>query len=112
MDSEIEITREEGDSKGRYLAVVDGYEAEMTYSRLGARAIIIDHTGVPEALRGRGVGEALVLRGVEDARAEGCAGEDGVTAASRRTLRGLLLRLGLGAGGHSGPSLLDLRGTG
>ena len=71
MHTDIEITREEGDSKGRYVAVVDGHKAEMTYSRLGAGAIIIDHTGVPDALRGRGVGEALVQRGVEDARAEG-----------------------------------------
>ena len=71
MHTDIEITREEGDSKGRYVAVVDGHEAEMTYSRLGDGAIIIDHTGVPDALRGRGVGEALVRRGVEDARAEG-----------------------------------------
>ncbi|KUF10726.1 GNAT family N-acetyltransferase [Pseudoponticoccus marisrubri] len=54
METEIEITREEGDSKGRYVAVVDGHVAEMTYSRLGASTIIIDHTGVPDALRGRG----------------------------------------------------------
>ncbi len=71
MSDEIEITREEGESKGRYSAVVDGHEAEMTYSRAGASTIIIDHTGVPDALRGRGVGQALVRRGVEDARAEG-----------------------------------------
>lgn len=71
MDNEFEITREEGDSKGRYFAVVDSHEAEMTYSRMGESTIIIDHTGVPDALRGRGVGQALVKRGVEDARAEG-----------------------------------------
>ena len=71
MSDAIEITREEGESKGRYVARVDGHEAEMTYSRMGEAAIIIDHTGVPNALRGRGVGLALVRRGVEDARAEG-----------------------------------------
>ncbi|MCX7567650.1 GNAT family N-acetyltransferase [Sulfitobacter sp. F26169L] len=71
MSADFEITREETESKGRYTAVVDGHEAEMTYSRAGASTIIIDHTGVPDALRGRGVGKALVLRGVEDARAEG-----------------------------------------
>lgn len=65
------IEREEGSSKGRYLVKLDGHEAEMTYSRAGERTIIIDHTGVPDALRGRGVGQALVRRGVEDARAEG-----------------------------------------
>ncbi|WP_108484209.1 GNAT family N-acetyltransferase [Oceaniglobus ichthyenteri] len=71
MSADFDITREETDSKGRYATVVDGHEAEMTYSRVGASMIIIDHTGVPDALRGRGVGQALVRRGVEDARAEG-----------------------------------------
>ncbi len=71
VKDDIEITREETDTKGRYAAVVDGHEAEMTYSRAGKTTIIIDHTGVPDALRGRGVGQALVRRGVEDARAEG-----------------------------------------
>ena len=65
------ISREEGETKGRYAATVDGHEAEMTYSRAGASLLIIDHTSVPDALRGRGVGEALVRRAVEDARAEG-----------------------------------------
>ncbi|QXT38143.1 GNAT family N-acetyltransferase [Gymnodinialimonas ceratoperidinii] len=71
MSDDIEITREEGETKGRYRAVVDGHEAELTYSRLGNASIIINHTGVPDALRGRGVGQALVQRSVEDARAEG-----------------------------------------
>lgn len=35
--------------------------------------IIIDHTEVPDAMRGRSVGQALVRRAVEDARAEGRA---------------------------------------
>ena len=65
------IEREEGPSKGRYVLRLDGVEAEMTYSRAGERLVIIDHTEVPEALRGRGVGQALVARGVEDARREG-----------------------------------------
>lgn len=71
MDDQIEITREENEARGRYLAVVDGHEAEMTYSRAGTTMIIIDHTEVPDALRGRGVGQALLRRGVKDARAEG-----------------------------------------
>ncbi|CTQ33173.1 GNAT family N-acetyltransferase [Jannaschia rubra] len=71
MDDDIEITREESETKGRYGALVDGHEAEMTWSRAGAATIIIDHTAVPGALRGRGVGQALVRRAVEDARAEG-----------------------------------------
>ncbi|MCQ8185920.1 GNAT family N-acetyltransferase [Parvularcula maris] len=71
MTGTLEITRREDDSKGRYAVTLDGHTAEMTYSRAGEKLIIIDHTGVPEGLRGRGVGEALVQRGVEDARAEG-----------------------------------------
>lgn len=45
--------------------------AKMTYSRLSAAMIIIDHTEVPDALRGKGVGKALVARVVEDARRDG-----------------------------------------
>jgi predicted GNAT family acetyltransferase len=71
MSEAFDIRREEGESKGRYVLRLDGHEAVMTYSRLGAASIIIDHTEVPEALKGRGAGRALVERGVEDARAEG-----------------------------------------
>ncbi len=67
----LPIQREEGDSKGRYFVRLDGAEAELTYSRAGDSMIIIDHTGVPDALRGRSVGQALVRRAVEDARSEG-----------------------------------------
>ena len=69
--TDIIITREDGDTGGRYVTTVDGHEAEMTYSRAGTSRIIIDHTGVPKALGGRGVGVALVKRAVEDARADG-----------------------------------------
>ena len=70
--STADIQREErGPSGGRWTVVLDGHVAEMTYSRSSAALIIIDHTEVPDALRGRGVGKALVLRAVEDARATG-----------------------------------------
>lgn len=69
--TQINIDREENETGGRYFAVVDGHEAEMTYSKAGASRIIIDHTGVPRELGGMGVGQALVLRAVEDARREG-----------------------------------------
>jgi predicted GNAT family acetyltransferase len=64
------VEREDGPSKGRYKLLVDGVEAEMTYSRAGKGRIIIDHTEVPDALRGRKVGERLVRQAVEDARRE------------------------------------------
>ena len=66
------VRREDrGTSGGRWITVVDGHEAEMTYSRASPTFIIIDHTAVPDALRGRGVGAVLVRRAVEDARREG-----------------------------------------
>ncbi|WP_111430098.1 GNAT family N-acetyltransferase [Rhodobacteraceae bacterium DSL-40] len=66
-----DILLEEGESKGRYVYRNDGAEAEMTFSKAGAALLIIDHTGVPDVFRGQGVGAALVLRGVEDARKAG-----------------------------------------
>lgn len=65
------IQREVGETKGRYFVVVDGVEAELTYSRVSDSMIIIDHTEVPDALRGLKVGVRLVEKAVEDARREG-----------------------------------------
>lgn len=63
---------EQGPAKGRYVGRAPELpEAEMSYSRAGAQLLIIDHTGVPDGLRGKGVGQALVHRAVEDARAGG-----------------------------------------
>ncbi|MBY5988058.1 hypothetical protein FIU85_04610 [Roseovarius sp. THAF8] len=68
----MQIEHEDGESKGRYVTRIDdGPEAELTYSKLGRTGMIIDHTGVPDAYRGKGVGLALVTRAVEDARAAG-----------------------------------------
>ena len=69
--SDFVITREETSTSGRYRIVTDGLEAEMTYSRAGEKTIIIDHTEVPRALAGRGVGQSMVERAVIDARSEG-----------------------------------------
>lgn len=69
--SELDVKREDGPTGGRYLVTIDGHTAEMTYSKAGTSRLIIDHTGVPEALRGKGAGQALVKRAVEDARAAG-----------------------------------------
>lgn len=71
--AEIEISFEDGETKGRYVAMLAGVAepAELTFSRAGEATIIVDHTGVPDTLRGQGVGQALALRVVEDARAKG-----------------------------------------
>ncbi|MEL7092618.1 MAG: GNAT family N-acetyltransferase [Pseudomonadota bacterium] len=69
--SEFDITREVGETKGRYVLRHDGFEAELTFSILSPHTRIADHTGVPDGLRGTGAGLALVERLVADARAEG-----------------------------------------
>jgi predicted GNAT family acetyltransferase len=66
-----EVLREVEGSRGRYVVRRDGHEAELTYSIASPSLIIADHTGVPDAFRGQGVGNALVERLVADARAEG-----------------------------------------
>lgn len=68
MSESIKIEKQEAGSGGRYVANVSGHAAEMAYSRASAHMIIIDHTAVPDALRGQGVGQALALHAVEDAR--------------------------------------------
>ena len=66
------IELEDTGSKGRYfLRSPDGALAEMTFSKVGEHRIIIDHTDVPDAFRGQGIGVKLVTRAVEDARASG-----------------------------------------
>jgi predicted GNAT family acetyltransferase len=42
--------------------------ARLTYSRAGDALIIIDHTEVPPEYRGQSIGQALVMRAVDDAR--------------------------------------------
>lgn len=67
----MQIDTETGPTGGRYLARLDGAEAEMTFSRASPQLVIIDHTGVPDRLRGKGVGQALALHAVEEARRGG-----------------------------------------
>lgn len=71
--TDIEITREDTETKGRYVyrAANSGEEAELTFSKVSETRIIVDHTGVPDSFRGQGVGQALALRVVEDARESG-----------------------------------------
>lgn len=72
MTDEARIELEDNGAKGRYVVKgPDGAEAEMTFTRVGDHQLIIDHTEVPDAFRGQGVGARLVTRAVEDARAAG-----------------------------------------
>ena len=67
----MDIEHQKTKSGGRYVTTLDGHEAELTYSRTSDKLIIVDHTGVPDALRGRGVGQELAAHAVEDARRGG-----------------------------------------
>ena len=71
--TDIHFTHEESGSKGRYVAHIEGHDetGEMTYSRLSASRIIVDHTGVPDTLKGLGVGSALARHVVNEARVQG-----------------------------------------
>ena len=67
-----DVALEDGDTRGRYILRTEGGdEAEITFSRVNPTKIIVDHTGVPESLRGQGIGQALAQHVVEDARAKG-----------------------------------------
>lgn len=71
--SDIIITREDGEHKGRYAARIDGIDAvgeiEFTYPRPGV--ISANHTRVPEVMGGRGVAGALLNFMLDDARKNG-----------------------------------------
>ena len=54
----------------RFTARLEGHEAELVY-RLQHGRMSIDHTGVPEAIGGKGVAGELVKAALEYARAEG-----------------------------------------
>ncbi|MDM1398296.1 N-acetyltransferase [Myroides odoratimimus] len=61
----MEIKHEAQETKGTFVAYIDGQRAgDMTYSVAGTDKIIIDHTGVEEAFNGKGVGKAILLEGV------------------------------------------------
>lgn len=64
----MELTIEEK----RVVATENGQElGEMTFVHSGDQFYIIDHTGVSDAARGRGVGQQLVQTFVEHVRNEG-----------------------------------------
>lgn len=65
----MEIKHIHLEKRGAFI-IKDGTErvAEMTYSRAGDSAIIIDHTEVAESLRGQKVGDKLLASAVEYAR--------------------------------------------
>lgn len=57
-------------ARHRFSTELEGHEAELVYRMRDGR-LTIEHTGVPEAIGGRGVAGALVREVLEYARAEG-----------------------------------------
>jgi len=71
--SQISIAKQDGPRHGRYVARVEGIdaEAELTYTHRGPGLVSADHTGAPESLRGTGAAAALVDYLIADARDSG-----------------------------------------
>lgn len=55
--------------ESRFVAEVEGLEAELTYVLDGERFTLV-HTGTPVPLRGQGIGTALVCAAIDRALAE------------------------------------------
>lgn len=54
----------------RFSARLDGQEAELVYALRNGR-MVIEHTGVPDAIGGRGVAAVLVKAALDHARGQG-----------------------------------------
>ena len=66
----MEIKQKDDGSKGSFYIEIDGAKhGEMTYVWAGPEKIIIDHTEVGEALKGKNAGRQLVQKAVAFARA-------------------------------------------
>jgi predicted GNAT family acetyltransferase len=65
----MEIKFEQKTTKGAFFIEENGQRlGEMTFSRAGDSLLIIDHTEVSEALKGKGAGKQLVAAAVDYAR--------------------------------------------
>ena len=68
----IEIKHLNDEKKGAFEIYFDSKKAgEMTYTWAGTHRLIIDHTEVSDALRGKSAGKQLVMKAVEFAREKG-----------------------------------------
>lgn len=65
----MEIKQKENGSKGSFYIEENGKVlAEMTYVKTGTDRIIIDHTEVSDALKGKSAGKQLLEKAVQFAR--------------------------------------------
>lgn len=69
----MNILFEQDGAKGSFYIAGEGNErlAELTFSMAGADKMILDHTGVTDALRGQNAGALMVQKAVEHARSTG-----------------------------------------
>jgi predicted GNAT family acetyltransferase len=68
----MNIQHEDTGRGGRFYISEEGRDlAEMVYHWDGDKRMVIDHTEVDPSLEGKGIGKALVARGVEFAREKG-----------------------------------------
>lgn len=67
------ISKEEDRHHGRYVARIEGVDAEgeIAFTHRGPGIISADHTSVPDAMAGKGVAKALLDYMLEDARSSG-----------------------------------------
>lgn len=73
MNNSPQISFEETETKGRFVARLDGVagEGELTISKVSDQLVIADHTQVPDTMRGMGVAAALADALIAHARAKG-----------------------------------------
>lgn len=71
MATDSDIGSNERGGVGRYSIITSAGEAELVYSLDGDNCMIITHTYVPPAARGRAVAQRLVERAVADAATRG-----------------------------------------
>lgn len=72
MAEEYTVEHEDGAGHGRYfIRLPGGLEAEMTYRKIGADVIAIDHTYTPPEFRGRDIALRMITTGIADVRAKG-----------------------------------------
>lgn len=65
------VTIEHRVDEQRFVVEMDGEEAELTYRPVDDGTLEYDHTFVPDAFRGRGVGARLVKHALDYARDQG-----------------------------------------
>ena len=67
----MDLDFERDDAGHRYLAHLDGEPAVIAFREAASGVLDFHHTEVPEAMQGKGVGDELVRRALDDVRERG-----------------------------------------